>query len=238
MARLVAETFEHRMHLIGLTETFEPWLKLADRFAGAGPGIGNGPGPEWFIVHALAYSGGDPLNAEHIVRSIALGKSVDDFPYFPYVREAAFAYRDALPAPAGMPRPVDPVAPKVPLTRENLWFLYRFLDLIKTEIETVTGWTRGQIDYGIRKWDLGNWSGNAIDTQWAIEECVAKVHGIPMTVENMTHISNLAGAEVKQIRELILSGEFPWESGDPDGSIRPAALLSAVEKPGPREKSA
>lgn len=235
LARLVAETFEHRMHLIGLVKAFEPWLKLADKFATMGDiGVADSCGlPEDLIHHAILFRQGKPDTAEHIARSIGLGVAVEDLAYAPYVREAAFGYRDGLPSVSlGGRGPSIPTTHKVPLTRENLWFLYRFLDLIKAEIEGITGWSRGQIDYGIRKWDLSNWSSAAVDTRWAIKERVAKAHGIPMTMGNIGKVDELSDAEMKRIRELVLSGAFSWVSADgASDDLRPAGLLAAIEKP-------
>lgn len=100
----------------------------------------------------------------------------------------------------------------MPLTRANLWFLYRFLDMTKAEVVNVTGWTRGQIDHGIRKWDLGNWSATAFDTARAIKEHIARVRGLSILTDH-DKVSGLADAEIARLRELVRSGAFSWDEG-------------------------
>lgn len=86
-------------------------------------------------------------------------------------------------------------------------------------------------EQAIRKWNLGNWSATAVDTHWAIKEHVAKTHRLSTLVDNHK-VTGLADAEIRRLRDLVLSGAFSWDdmSATETGDIRPGELLARVGK--------
>lgn len=92
----------------------------------------------------------------------------------------------------------------IPLTRERLWFLYHVAGLNKSDIEELTGWSRGQIDYRLRKWDLGWFASETyFTTQVMIEQVVAQQLGVEWRPE-AEHLYGARRALQNDLRAWVL----------------------------------
>jgi hypothetical protein len=115
------------------------------------------------------------------------------------------------PVPSGV---IDP--PSVEMTRKRLWFLYQLAGLIKAEIEQLTGWSRGQIDTGLDRYDLrafgseSFWATNAY-TDRAIARFLALDERSLSTLEQTI---DLRHALQDKLRGALMRGPIDWAAID------------------------
>lgn len=132
----------------------------------------------------------------------------------------------------------DLARPKVVITPKRLWFLYLALGFIKAQVQQLTGWTRGEIDYAIRKWNLGVFSSPSF---WSADQDLHELAmriGVPAdqlgsTDELRDQIQRLitrqdraGGIDWTTIDELPWPGELEERLGAA-GALRPGGSRQA-----------
>jgi hypothetical protein len=95
----------------------------------------------------------------------------------------------------------------LPLDRDNLWLLYCVLRFTKSDIEDLTGWARGRIDYGIRKWDLSMFSDTWADTYVRLSKWFAAKLGVPFKYDQSSIVVATADAFLERMRAQVRSGD-------------------------------
>jgi len=102
----------------------------------------------------------------------------------------------------------------VTLTPKRLWFLYCLLGLNKSEIEELTGWTRAQIDYRLRKWNLTMFSANYWETRHELLVRLATRFGSSLTAKTHESLDNVRRLLFDRIRERLLRAPIDWATID------------------------
>lgn len=121
-------------------------------------------------------------------------------------------------------------AVRADLTRERLWFLYSVAGLIKADIEELTGWSRKDIDGGLRRWRLTTYSPADTETRIWLDERAGALFGIPLSFERIDDLSAARDRLRAQVQRALFAKPIDWATID--GSAMPAEV-SAVAKAGP-----
>jgi hypothetical protein len=106
----------------------------------------------------------------------------------------------------------SPAAPA--LTEQRLWFLYCVAGLLKSDIEAMTGWTRAQIDYRLRKWDLTMLSEAYWNAHFELGYRIAQALQISLEPGFGVNLREIRGGVRDVLRCRLLDGEVRWAAID------------------------
>ncbi|TAL49995.1 hypothetical protein EPN81_04115 [Patescibacteria group bacterium] len=108
--------------------------------------------------------------------------------------------------------PHDMMRPKVDLTAKRLWFLYQALGFIKAHVEDLTGWKRGEIDYAIRKWNLGMFSS---PSYWSADRDLRKLASrVGLPTDPLATIDELRDQLQRMLIRQHRAGGIDWTAID------------------------
>jgi hypothetical protein len=112
--------------------------------------------------------------------------------------------------------PATEIAPVVDMTRKRLWFLHQLAGLIKAEIERLTGWSRGQIDVGLERYDLRSFGS---ESYWATNACIdreiARFLQLDETsIPTLEQTIDLRHAPQDRLRDALVRGPIDWAAID------------------------
>lgn len=118
--------------------------------------------------------------------------------------------------PAAELAPGTAIVPVVDMTRKRVWFLFQLAGLIKAEIKQLTGWSRGQIDAGLDRYDLRSFGA---ESYWAtnayLDREIARFLRLdPTRIPTLEQTIDLRHALQDRLRDALVRGPIDWAAID------------------------